>query len=245
MSRWVNSLALCCVTWAVACSSESVNKTPTGGTAGQDSGSVIDGGGTGGVAEACAPKTCADLGAECGKVDDGCGTELTCGECTTTSCSSEHKCCPPVAPINAFMGASVGIVCTPLNALANDSKYAGLDYADTGVFTIDDQSVTACVGVDFGAEYQIDSLIIRGRIVDAACGLACSGQCGTLNTMRVFSGTTERNYEFVASVTLDATNADHTVPLGLAARYVLACRPSGGADRDDIEIDSISSGACL
>lgn len=39
-------------------------------------------------ASGCAPRTCADAGAQCGSVDDGCGGTLSCGSCASgTSCN--------------------------------------------------------------------------------------------------------------------------------------------------------------
>ena len=50
----------------------------------------------------CQPKTCKELGAECGKIDDGCGTKLDCGKCqspkqcggsgTANKCGKPEKC---------------------------------------------------------------------------------------------------------------------------------------------------------
>jgi len=241
VSHWASPLSCFVLLGALACTSESVNESsPNAGSAGMDSAA----GGSGGV-EACAPKTCETSGAECGSIDDGCGTLLNCGGCVGTPCSTQNKCCPPVEPIDAFDGASVGIVCTPLNALATDSNFAGLDYDDTGGTNLDSQVVSACVGVDFGNVYVIDSLQIHAKIVAKACSVGCTTECGTLNTARVFSGTSQADYAFVATITLSSTNEVHEVPLGVPARYVLVCRPTGGGIRDDIQVDSINSGACL
>src|SRR5262245_44828126 len=38
---------------------------------------------SGGGATPCNPKTCFDLGFDCGPADDGCGNAIDCGTCTT------------------------------------------------------------------------------------------------------------------------------------------------------------------
>lgn len=247
MTPWSKAFCLCLIGALFGCSSQSVNDESPGGGAG--GGVASDGGwvtgGSGGSLDGCVPKTCEELAAECGSIDDGCGAELSCGSCGTTACSMKHECCPPIEPIDAFDGAMVGIVCELLNALKTDGNYTGLDYADTGVKTIDGESVTACVAVDFGDVYHIDSVVVRARIAGEACSVPCSGSnCGTLNTMRVFSGITKTDYQFVATVTLAPTYTDQVVPLAVAARYVLVCRPNGGGTRDDIVVDSVNSVAC-
>jgi hypothetical protein len=41
----------------------------------------------------CQPKTCADVGAECGEVDNGCGGTADCGACGGQgSCNAKHRC---------------------------------------------------------------------------------------------------------------------------------------------------------
>jgi hypothetical protein len=79
---------------SVACSSSDSNGTPEGGSSGgppasaPDGGSSSDAGSTsdapatpGDSGKPCAPKTCADLGFDCGAADDGCGHALACGTC--------------------------------------------------------------------------------------------------------------------------------------------------------------------
>jgi hypothetical protein len=60
---------------------------------------IADGG-----ADACSPKTCAQLGAQCGTADDGCGKMIDCGTCpsgltcggggTPNVCGGGCGCCP-------------------------------------------------------------------------------------------------------------------------------------------------------
>ena len=41
---------------------------------------------------ACTPKTCEDLGYECGQADDGCGGTLDCGTCPDGKSCQDHRC---------------------------------------------------------------------------------------------------------------------------------------------------------
>jgi len=93
MASWLRAVALVLVCGglsAVACAgSEGADETGTGGSAG-DSGSPDGNAGTSGTAgdgginidgSTCTPKTCADLGVDCGQQSDGCGALLDCGTC--------------------------------------------------------------------------------------------------------------------------------------------------------------------
>jgi len=52
---------------------------------------ILDAGGP--LIPACTPKTCEDLGWECGKGDDGCGGTVDCGTCSDGKfCDSDHHC---------------------------------------------------------------------------------------------------------------------------------------------------------
>jgi hypothetical protein len=46
--------------------------------------------------QTCTPRTCAQLGQQCGAVSDGCGGVLSCGTCSSGQCMSGH-CCQPHA----------------------------------------------------------------------------------------------------------------------------------------------------
>lgn len=64
------------------------------GGAGGASGSAGSGAGTWG--DACVPKTCKDLNAECGAESDGCGAILDCGGCTALGTCADNLCnCQP------------------------------------------------------------------------------------------------------------------------------------------------------
>lgn len=70
--------------------------------------------GDGGV---CTPKTCADLGVECGPAGDGCGGILQCGSCLTGfQCGADnaYSKCVSTAPTGADGGACVPIAASTL-----------------------------------------------------------------------------------------------------------------------------------
>ncbi len=78
---------------------------PDGGTT-KDSGSIID-------ASTCTPKTCAELGVDCGEQSDGCGDVIQCGTCTAPEIcggGGPSKCgtAPCTAKTCADLGASCG-----------------------------------------------------------------------------------------------------------------------------------------
>ena len=58
------------------------------------------------VGTACVPKTCIDLGVECGQAGDGCGGILTCGTCPSGkqcgSTQSPSKCVTASPPAGAY-----------------------------------------------------------------------------------------------------------------------------------------------
>lgn len=75
-----------------------------------------DGGPGGGVGN-CRPKTCDDLGAECGSTSDGCGGVLECGECDDGEycgivehnvCTNPDSLCVPIAEEVACEGKECG-----------------------------------------------------------------------------------------------------------------------------------------
>ncbi len=196
----------------------------------------------------CAPKTCADLGASvCGLQSDGCGGQLSCDCLAPTSCVA-GKCCPPEFAVNAFDAAPAGgcgVVCTPANALAQDGAFAGLDCAGSGAVTLDGQSVTACVGADFGNAFSLGSAVIRAKSTHSACGTACkTTYCDTGHSMDVFAGTTKGSYSFVKQIDINSTLVDYSVDLTAPVRYVVVCRGGSGNARDDVVVDSIHAGPC-
>ena len=107
---------------AVACagSEEAGGDDGTGGTAGDastdgkagSSGSAGDGG-INLDASSCVPKTCADLGVDCGQQSDGCGSILDCGSCTApaycggggpSQCGTDPCTKKTCSELNAFCG---------------------------------------------------------------------------------------------------------------------------------------------
>ena len=46
---------------------------------------------------ACVPKTCAELGAACGRISNGCGGTITCGDCAASEACEANQCVPDVA----------------------------------------------------------------------------------------------------------------------------------------------------
>jgi hypothetical protein len=243
---------------AFGCSSESTNAPNTGGTSsggtssgGSSSGGASTGGSstgaTGGQAggaavDACVPLACGSPGAECGAVPDGCGATITCAGCVGL-CSSAHNCCPPGKPTSAFDPVGKGIVCNQNNLLATDDKVAGLDYHDSGGVDVDGKFVTSCLAVDFGAVYQMDSVIVRAARSDAACEAMICTQCSELGLV-VFRGVTQGSYTYVADQTLTNSLIDYPIVLGGGVRFIVICRPGGGSSKNDIAIDSIVPAAC-
>jgi hypothetical protein len=70
----------------------------------------------GGLASNCAPKTCADLGYNCGLAGDGCGNQIDCGG--ASACATPEYCGGGGANVcggNVFVGSDGGAVtlCTP------------------------------------------------------------------------------------------------------------------------------------
>lgn len=55
-------------------------------------------GGDAGPPDACVPKTCADVGAQCGVVPDGCGGQIDCGICYGWDCTPAMTGCPDSEP---------------------------------------------------------------------------------------------------------------------------------------------------
>ena len=58
------------------------------------------------VSTSCIPKTCSQLGKQCGSWNDGCGATLNCGSCSTGSCNSTGQC---VADIPPSLNASISL----------------------------------------------------------------------------------------------------------------------------------------
>jgi len=71
-------------------------------------------------ADDCQPKTCADLGTQCGAVDDGCGGELDCGACAgNVSCGGDGV--PNMCAVMCPMGCPDGFRCDAEGVCTGDS----------------------------------------------------------------------------------------------------------------------------
>lgn len=71
----------------------------------------------------CTPKTCSDLGIECGPSGDGCGGVLQCGSCATGQrCGADNAFskCVDVGPVGADGGACVPKTCADYTVLGQD-----------------------------------------------------------------------------------------------------------------------------
>jgi hypothetical protein len=133
-----------------------------------------------------------------------------------------------------------------MNLLATDGQTTGLDVPSGATApALDGQDVTACAGVDFGAVYDLRSVIIRGMAVGSACGTACADPyCGTGHAILVYTGNAPAVYSYLATITPGDTLQDYPVTLPAAARYIVVCRSGAGYARDDVAIDSITRGPC-
>ena len=196
-----------------------------------------------GTTDSCVPLSCGQVSAQCGAVPDGCGVTLNCGGCGVAKCNPDHNCCP--SGVTAFDAALVGTVCGAANAVVKDGKVAGLDYQDTGGKNIDGHTVSACVGIDFGAVYGMSSVIVRASSAASGCSSSCAPSCIGGQFMSVFRGTLKGSYTFVSDTTLKSTLADYTIALGGSVRFVVVCRPGGGSAHDDVQVDAVDVTGCI
>ena len=209
------------------------------------------------------PETCDGRTAAC-PVDAFRATSVMCraasGVCDVAEhCSGTGATCPtdahapsgtPITASSVFDWTALaggGNTCFLSNALATDSRVAGLDY-NASTTTTDGFCVTSCLGVTFSRPIS-GTIVIQGGPTANACGGMCSGtSCGTGHEMRVFAGARAADpLTNVALVTLTGasdTISRYTVSLGTrSALNVAVCRPCFGAGRDDVMVDSIQ-GAC-
>jgi hypothetical protein len=198
-------------------------------------------------ADACVPTSCADLSVACGSTPNGCGGTLVCPSCASPTSCIEGKCCPPQAPVatwDATPAGANGTVCGLGSVSVNDGNRAGLACGGAGVGLIDGQTVTACIGADFGASLPIGPIAIRAVAATSACGVGCVGtDCGTGTAMRVFVGASKSSLAFVKSLAVPDATTDFSVVLPGPTRYVVVCRSGYGNTHDQIGIDSIRSAA--
>lgn len=79
------------------------------------------------------------------------------------------------------------------------------------------------------------------RDVRAIGGVECQRAGGTFAASMIFIGQTLGTYTFVANQTMPPVSVatDYPFVVSTMARYVVVCRTSGGAARDDVAIDVI------
>ena len=132
----------------------------------------------------CQPKTCSELGMECGQADDGCGNTLNCGDCGQNLTCNNGKCvAPPPRPsttpitltktyfsadATAPVGASVWAIEKYPNALPENAR--------STVFWGRFQN-NACASVGYGYNVK-HSLYIPNVTVFDAYYPECSGRYG-------------------------------------------------------------------
>jgi len=241
----------------VACSSQSTNQAAatggSGGATGGSAGAAGSGATGGGDADAsapdsgddgCVPKTCDDVGAQCGEISDGCGTTLTCASCPLPSLCQGNQCCSPVfGTALAGVSATNGSLCNLSNGNTQDDQGVGLDYAGGGLAQVDGKSVSACVTFDFGSNAG-KSFVVRARTVNKACGVACT-DCGQgNNTSLLFGSADDKTYTYVAQNAFGTTFEEHTVTLSGPTRYVMVGRGSYAETYRDLEVDSVRTTDC-
>ncbi len=152
-----------------------------------------------GVNGTCTPKTCAQVGANCGSVSDGCGGTLSCGTCTAPqTCGGNNVpnvCGAPVASCTGLCTRQVQ--CSP-----GVTSISGIVYAPT----------------DPASSYgpQVDPVphayvyVPNGPVAAFTSGPSCGGQCGaplTGNPLVI----TQAAYD--GSFVLDNVPAGANVPL--------------------------------
>lgn len=166
--------------------------------------------------------------------------------------ASVEAACPvlPKTALVATPAPATGSVCNRTGALvANDGVVAGLDYMSggSGAF-VGVNSVTSCVGVDFGAGVLLNDATVRLASNGNACGVACTAGsmtgCGTYDRASVFFATqpASTSWTFAGRADLTSTLRDFAfpIPAGVAARYVIVCRTGGGGARDDVVVDAVT-----
>ncbi len=139
-------------------------------------------------ADACTPKTCGQLGADCGELDDGCGGLLACGTCEApATCSELNRCtCVPNC-VGKVCGTNDGCegVC------AADAGCCEHECEEDGQTQCDGMSVVTCeyeMGGDCLAWSQptlcgetcVDGACCTSDCAGKECGDdGCGGSCGT------------------------------------------------------------------
>ena len=99
-----------------------------GGAGGFSGGAGGAAGNAGSGGAPCVPKSCTDLGANCGTLDDGCGTQIDCG----SSCQSPLSCNQPGAPPNVCGCTPDSYVCDSSNTELKRCSSDGSAYSSAG-----------------------------------------------------------------------------------------------------------------
>jgi hypothetical protein len=205
-------------------------------------------GGAGDDAGADAP-----IAAEASVVDsgsDGGGADDAGGDAAVDAGCASGELAKPLRAFDATE-ADAAATSTTCNAdgvlVQGDSQVAGLDRNGGNYAKIDDVAVTACVGVELAAGTDVAKVVVTASSVDKACNYACdaSGACGTGDRFKLFVGTTLDALVAIADVDVAPTLAtSELVPPATApkpARFLVACRVTYGAERDDIAIDFLTA----
>lgn len=108
--RWAVAVSLAGASAALAPSCMGVEPTETGPGAKKDSGAEPDAAGLADGAWACSPKSCKDLGANCGATSNGCDAVIECGSCAS------GETCGAAGPNVCGVGACTPTTCATAGA---------------------------------------------------------------------------------------------------------------------------------
>jgi len=135
-------------------------------------------------------------------------------------------------------------VCSVGSALAADGVPAGLAYrgdqALSATITLDGQSVTACLDVDFGTIEARAAAVIRYHMPDTICGDTCSGDyCGTGYEAPVFQSADRTSWKRIGGLEHTTTPREGRLPTAGPWRYLRVCRGGGGNARSNLALDAV------
>lgn len=150
----------------------------------------------------------------------------------------------PVAVLNASLsGASDA--CSIDSVLVEDGNVAGLDRGAPlacGVLWDSAEGSCGCIAIDLGAVQPVGQVNVVAVGTADACGTPCTTACNSGDEFALLSGTTEGTYTPFAHTNIDTAGlALYSTSLGLPARYIVVCRVSWGAERDDVAIDLLQA----
>lgn len=141
-----------------------------------------------------------------------------------------------------------GAACDVANMLDGDDTAGGIA-GGAGKATLVGREVNGCVGVEFGNDIVLSSLIMKMRPVSGMCGHACTegkDGCGTGWKLQIFVGPALDRLQWLQQLSLttkDAFEYRVAVHSTYKARFAVICREATPATGDDIAID-IVSGLC-